>query len=235
MLRWPAVLLLVATRLAAQRALDAPMDSGAVARVLGLRKTADSTVCELAGQAISNSWGFPWEPRLFPTPMPMPMPTPMPMPMALRMGIRVPHVRVHVRHGPAWYGGDAAVSGAFRAVLRDDSRCVRNIAARVLGRARSAASYDAFLALLGDASPGLRETGALGLGELEDRRAPRPLQTALRDRDAAVRAMAARGLGEIEDSSSIGALAKDRKSTRLNSSHTVISYAVFCLKKNNRR
>src|SRR5256885_6126377 len=27
----------------------------------------------------------------------------------------------------------------------------------------------------------------------------------------------------------------DRKSTRLNSSHLVISYAVFCLKKNNRR
>src|SRR5436190_10492074 len=27
------------------------------------------------------------------------------------------------------------------------------------------------------------------------------------------------------------ALKKDRKSTRLNSSHTVISYAVFCLKK----
>src|SRR5438034_6533074 len=27
----------------------------------------------------------------------------------------------------------------------------------------------------------------------------------------------------------------DRKSTRLNSSHTVISYAVFCLKKKNRR
>src|SRR5260221_1340485 len=28
-----------------------------------------------------------------------------------------------------------------------------------------------------------------------------------------------------------GECAKDRKSTRLNSSHTVISYAVFCLKK----
>src|SRR5260221_5169807 len=28
-------------------------------------------------------------------------------------------------------------------------------------------------------------------------------------------------------------LASDRKSTRLNSSHTVISYAVFCLKKKN--
>src|SRR5947207_11908920 len=29
-----------------------------------------------------------------------------------------------------------------------------------------------------------------------------------------------------------GARLSDRKSTRLNSSHTVISYAVFCLKKN---
>src|SRR5947207_13845363 len=29
--------------------------------------------------------------------------------------------------------------------------------------------------------------------------------------------------------------AQDRKSTRLNSSHTVISYAVFCLKKKNSR
>src|SRR5436190_10535849 len=28
---------------------------------------------------------------------------------------------------------------------------------------------------------------------------------------------------------------RDRKSTRLNSSHTVISYAVFCLKKKSRR
>src|SRR5437588_7000827 len=30
-------------------------------------------------------------------------------------------------------------------------------------------------------------------------------------------------------------LAEDRKSTRLNSSHTVISYAVFCLKKKNKQ
>src|SRR5947207_8452798 len=31
------------------------------------------------------------------------------------------------------------------------------------------------------------------------------------------------------------AIVEDRKSTRLNSSHTVISYAVFCLKKKNKR
>src|SRR5947207_6536970 len=30
-------------------------------------------------------------------------------------------------------------------------------------------------------------------------------------------------------------VAKDRKSTRLNSSHTVISYAVFCLKKKKKK
>src|SRR5436190_10481162 len=30
-------------------------------------------------------------------------------------------------------------------------------------------------------------------------------------------------------------VAQDRKSTRLNSSHTVISYAVFCLKKKNEK
>src|SRR5260221_9670542 len=33
----------------------------------------------------------------------------------------------------------------------------------------------------------------------------------------------------------IGAGGKDRKSTRLNSSHTVISYAVFCLKKKKKK
>src|SRR5256885_12103651 len=32
-----------------------------------------------------------------------------------------------------------------------------------------------------------------------------------------------------------GTLSADRKSTRLNSSHLVISYAVFCLKKKNRQ
>src|SRR5438034_1551684 len=33
----------------------------------------------------------------------------------------------------------------------------------------------------------------------------------------------------------LGTLEVDRKSTRLNSSHTVISYAVFCLKKKNKK
>src|SRR3712207_7176289 len=39
------------------------------------------------------------------------------------------------------------------------------------------------------------------------------------------------GLGEVLE----GAQRGDRKSTRLNSSHANISYAVFCLKKKNRK
>src|SRR5256885_13283758 len=38
---------------------------------------------------------------------------------------------------------------------------------------------------------------------------------------------------EISDSSVLLPQPEDRKSTRLNSSHLVISYAVFCLKKKN--
>src|SRR5947207_8134320 len=51
-----------------------------------------------------------------------------------------------------------------------------------------------------------------------------------------LRSMEATGeVGEIDLSEAYlkagGQIAEDRKSTRLNSSHTVISYAVFCLKK----
>src|SRR5260221_13404697 len=44
------------------------------------------------------------------------------------------------------------------------------------------------------------------------------------------------GLGHMDDPAGLVKTHKrtlDRKSTRLNSSHTVISYAVFCLKKQN--
>src|SRR5256885_9319414 len=38
---------------------------------------------------------------------------------------------------------------------------------------------------------------------------------------------------EVVDDPGLELVAEDRKSTRLNSSHLVISYAVFCLKKKN--
>src|SRR5439155_1566080 len=185
MLRWPLVFVFAAKVLAGEQQPEARPDSARVARVLALLETSDSTVCELAAQAIGNVWGWSWQPEVFPIPMPMPMPAPMPMPM-MRQGFHGPRARVHVNRRAGWRGADSAAFGAFRAVLRDDNRCVRNIAARVLGRAGAPGSYDAFAALLREAAPGLRETGALGLGELEARRALRPLQDALRDRDARV-------------------------------------------------
>src|SRR5438034_6270579 len=43
-----------------------------------------------------------------------------------------------------------------------------------------------------------------------------------------------KSIGDIPDTPGVHGIALDRKSTRLNSSHTVISYAVFCLKKKTR-
>src|SRR2546422_6997935 len=43
-----------------------------------------------------------------------------------------------------------------------------------------------------------------------------------------------RGRGEHAETGRGGIAVEDRKSTRLNSSHGYISYAVFCLKKKNR-
>src|SRR5260221_9110577 len=45
------------------------------------------------------------------------------------------------------------------------------------------------------------------------------------------RAVAGRGIGDAARLALAARHQVDRKSTRLNSSHTVISYAVFCLKK----
>src|SRR2546430_4285505 len=39
------------------------------------------------------------------------------------------------------------------------------------------------------------------------------------------------GVARLPPALTVGAVAADRKSTRLNSSHSQISYAVFCLKK----
>src|SRR5438034_3020203 len=44
-----------------------------------------------------------------------------------------------------------------------------------------------------------------------------------------------RARGSFEIRASLGKTGEDRKSTRLNSSHTVISYAVFCLKKKKKK
>src|SRR5256885_5682762 len=72
------------------------------------------------------------------------------------------------------------------------------------------------------------------------RRPPRstlfPYTTLFRSASPSLRGRAgARGCGgEIGEQGAPPVLVGDRKSTRLNSSHLVISYAVFCLKKKKR-
>src|SRR5258706_12202904 len=106
----------------------APLDSATVTRVLNQLKTGDSTVGALAGEALTNYGGFGGHAFADPgMPMPQPMPTPMPMPGGGGGG--GVHFGMHERSRDM----DPAVLRAFRAVIRDDNRCVRNIAARVLG------------------------------------------------------------------------------------------------------
>src|SRR5467141_4212576 len=179
------------------------LDSATVTRVLNQLKASDSTVCALAGEALTDYGGF-WghafaDPGM---PMPQPMPTPMPMPGGGGGGF---HVNMHENT----HGMDPAVLRAFRAVIRDDNRCVRNIAARVLGNHGGSESYNLFIGMLKDARADFRETGALGLGEREDSRALGPLSDALSGDDSpAVRMTAAWALGEIEEKTAIGALTR---------------------------
>src|SRR5256885_11456507 len=69
------------------------------------------------------------------------------------------------------------------------------------------------------------------------RRPPRstlfPYTTLFRSHEQAITAELCKSAAAGSATMDGDALAKDRKSTRLNSSHLVISYAVFCLKKKN--
>src|SRR5690348_5470344 len=97
-------------------------------------------------------------------PMPQPMPTPTPMPGGGFGGVSI---NMHEGRKPT----DPSVRRAFSAFIRDDNRCVRNIAARALGNHGGSESSNLFIGMLRETRADLRETGALGLGELEDPRA----------------------------------------------------------------
>src|SRR5258706_16466380 len=94
-------------------------------------------------------------------PMPPPMPTPMPMPGGGGGGF---HVNMHENT----HGMDPAVLRAFRAGIRDDNRCVRNIAGRGLGNHGGSEGYSLFPGMLKEARPRFPENGALGRGQLRE-------------------------------------------------------------------
>src|SRR5205814_10206729 len=63
---------------------------------------------------------------------------------------------------------------------------------------------------------------------------PTTIAIARSDRDEGVQREAIEGLGDMKEPG-LRAVIEDRKSTRLNSSHLGISYAVFCLKKKKKK
>lgn len=182
---------MTAVILAAALAAQQPdlRDAGAVNRLLALLRTADPAVCEMAGRTLTNQWG--WGGDLTGEPMPEPMPTPMPVPIPMPFagggpGISGPNVSRR-----AGMASDPSVLAVFRTALRDQSRCVGRIAARVVAREAPTWAAAEFGALAKDADAGLREIGLLGLGELEDPLTVGTMTTALGDRDVNVRARAA--------------------------------------------
>ena len=136
------------------------------------RLAADRAIRRCArwpGARSRTEWG--WGGDLADEPMPAPMPTPMPVPMPMPFagggpGIAGPERQRH-RAGTTL---DAKVLAVFRTALRDQSRCVRRIAARMVAREKPTWAASEFGALAKDADAGLREIGLLGLGELEDPR-----------------------------------------------------------------
>src|SRR5687767_1580593 len=142
--------------LAAALATQQPVlrDAGAVNTLLASLRTADPSVCEMAGRTLTNQWS--WGGDLSDEPMPEPMPTPMPVPMPMPFasgGLRIAGPNFGHRGAKAL---DANAVAVFRTALRDESRCVRRIAARMVAREQPSWAASEFAALIKDADAGVR-------------------------------------------------------------------------------
>lgn len=107
----------------------------------------------------------------------------------------VDRLRGWLDHGVA----DPAVVPVLRAAMAPGDACVRQTAARLLGRTHQTRAVDALTEALRDADPSTRELGAIGLALSEAAGAYTPLVGALRDVEPRVRAAAALALGKLGD------------------------------------
>jgi hypothetical protein len=94
---------------------------------------------------------------------------------------------------------DPAVVPILRTALGPGDACVRQAAARLLGRTQHARAVAALSEALKDADPATRALGALGLGFSDQPGVYEPLVSALKDAEPPVRANAALALGHLGD------------------------------------
>jgi hypothetical protein len=94
---------------------------------------------------------------------------------------------------------DPSVVPALRAGLTGDDPCVRQVAARVLGRIHHPQAVAALAEALRTTDPAIRELAAVGLGFGEETQAYDPLVGALRDAEPRVRVAVALALGRLGD------------------------------------
>lgn len=94
---------------------------------------------------------------------------------------------------------DPAVVPMLRSALAPGDACVRQTAARLLGRSHNLTAVRALVDALHDTDPSTRELAALGLGLSEDPAGYDPLVAALRDTASRVRATSAVALGRLGD------------------------------------
>lgn len=156
----------------------APADLSNVTALLDAMRGTGALPCALAMNEIEgrNGWGWSDEP------MPGVDSTTLALRKWLNEGIE-----------------DPAVVAPLRAALAPGDPCVRQTAARLLGRTKHAQAVAALAAALKDADPSTRQLAAYGLGVSDSRAAFDPLVAALKDQEPAVRASAATALGHLDD------------------------------------
>lgn len=103
---------------------------------------------------------------------------------------------------------DTAAVPPLRAALDDPDRCVRRIAARLLGRMRQDRATQTLLEALRSSSVQTRELALLGLGFAEDEGTVRHVIATLDDASVRIRAAGAWALGRIESREALPALTR---------------------------
>jgi len=155
-------------------------DSGRVRRLLDAARGANAILCDLVASTVDGRSGWYSE---------------------LDSDFRAGATDSLARDVVAWVQHrevDATAVPVLRDALTDSDRCVRRLAAPMLGRVRDPSAMQAMLAALASSDAGIREVGALALGFADDPRSIPPLIERLRDDSPRVRATVAWALGETE-------------------------------------